>query len=154
MSVLNNRPMIGWQTLLADLSLILFMVTAAAMASAPAAPAAPLAPAGNAARPATAVVRSEPLALWRAVPGATGLGPWLAGQQHDPRQQLTIAAHYAPGDGAAALAGLQATITGAGPTAARARLVLEADAAPGSAPLITASLAYDAANPTTGATQP
>ena len=135
-SAVSNAPLIGWQTLLADLSLILFMVTSAAMASAPAA--APHA----ASRPPATVPRAEPLALWRAVPGGEGLGDWLASEAPDARQQLTVTAHYPPGAAGAALDALHATLEGAGGAASHARIVLEADGAPG-APLVTASLAYD-----------
>lgn len=73
----------GWQTILADLSLILFMVMAAAVDEAPIRPvaAAPVAP------PAL----GEPVALWRGG-DAAGLVRWLAAQPADPRQRLTIVA--------------------------------------------------------------
>lgn len=80
----------GWQTVLADLSLILFMVMAAAVSEAPDA-------AGN-------PVESEPVAQWRAIEGAPGLREWLAAQPHDPRQQLTIVAPLAAAQQALALA--------------------------------------------------
>lgn len=148
MSALAGKPLIGWQTLLADLSLILFMVTAAAMASAPPPPRHPT---PVRAVPAPAVARAEPLALWRPAPGGPGLGAWLASQQPDPRQQLTVAAHYAPGEAAAALAAVHRALAGAGPAGGRARIVIEADAPPGTAPALAASLAYDRAPLATGA---
>ncbi len=76
----------GWQVTLADLSLILFIVTASALSQGGPSPSKPPAPAQ---RSATA----EPLAVWR--PGGPALGAWLAQQPHDPRQQLTIIAPYA-----------------------------------------------------------
>ena len=81
----------GWQTTLADLALILFMVTAAAMAerpdsAEPAESSAPV-PAGG-----------EPLAIYRAARDAPELGEWLADQVRDQRQHLTIVARYAPGE--------------------------------------------------------
>jgi len=114
MSVLNTRPLIGWQTLLADLSLILFMVTAAAMAdSTPGKGPRPVPPpplsvsAVEAASP-----RSEPIAVWRAGGGAPPLQQWLRDQQPDSRQQLTIAIHYSAVPGAMPAALAQASALG------------------------------------------
>ena len=126
---MKARAGTGWQTLFADLSIILFMVTAAAVA-----------PAGEAASTiATPSERSAPLAVYRAEPGAPPLGEWLAGQSTDTRQQLSIVAHYAPGGQKAALAAAQALLHQAGVASAQARLVVE----PGAGG-ITAALAFDA----------
>ena len=86
----------GWQTVLADLSLILFMVTAAAVSEAPAQMPAP--------PPAPIVLPAlgEPVALWRAAPDGPSLPDWLASQPADPRQRLTLVA--AAADGPAILA--------------------------------------------------
>ncbi len=123
----------GWQTLLADLSLILFMVTASALsqsrdgASGPAPQASP---------------RSEPLAVWRAGAGAPRLDSWLASQPRDPRQQLSIIAHYPAETGSAgqqaALAEASGLLADAGANGRLARLLVE----PGADGMI-ASLAYD-----------
>jgi hypothetical protein len=140
--------LIGWQTLLADLSLILFMVTAAALSArsgsassgsassrrevkaAPALPKMPCAPA-----------LGEPLALWRAG-GSQTLGHWLATEQPDGRQQLTITAHYRKGAEASALAAAQALISEAGAMGKAARVIIApaTDAAGGETMV---SLAYD-----------
>ncbi len=80
---------LGWQTTIADLALILFMVTAAAMADQPE---------GDAAPDASLPVEAEPLALYRAAEGAPPLDDWLAQQPRDARQHLTILARHAPGD--------------------------------------------------------
>jgi len=80
----------GWQTVLADLSLILFMVMAAAVSEGP----------GSAGNPD----ESEPVAQWRAADGAPGLRDWLVAQPQDPRQQLTIVAPVAAAQQALALA--------------------------------------------------
>lgn len=85
----------GWQTVLADLSLILFMVTATAVSDAPVEAPTPAAP-------AKLPALGEPVAVWRSEPGGPDLARWLASQPTDPRQQLTLVA--APADGAAALA--------------------------------------------------
>lgn len=85
----------GWQTVLADLSLILFMVMAAAVQQAPAAANTP----AIAALPAIA----EPVAVWSAAPGGPDLAQWLADQPADPRQRLTVLADPAAASAAAAL---------------------------------------------------
>jgi len=74
----------GWQTVLADLSLILFMVTATAVSDAPA----------KAPPPAPIVLPAlgEPVAVWRFDPAGPSLREWLAGQPADPRQRLTLVA--------------------------------------------------------------
>ena len=83
----------GWQTVLADLSLILFMMTAAAASELPAAP-----PRSVPALPAL----GEPVAVWRAGTEAPRLHDWLARTAPDPRLRLTIMA--APEQAQAALA--------------------------------------------------
>ena len=84
---------------------------------------------------------AEPLALWRAG-GQQTLGHWLAGEQPDARQKLTITTHYSRGDAARALASTQGLIAEAGAKGAEAHLIL-IPAAPGEAPQTLASLAYD-----------
>ena len=146
----------GWQYLLADLSLILFMVTAAALASAEDAPARPARPAVAArqepatppaapapAAPASAAVsprsaQGEVLALYRAAPGAPPLRAWLRDQSADPRQQLTIIAQYRAGEQAQALRQASALAQDAGEAGLRARIVVEPG--PGGT---TAALAFD-----------
>lgn len=78
----------GWQTVLADLSLILFMTTAAAVSDAPGeavpAPAVPQ----SASLPALA----QPVAVWTAASGGPDIRQWLAAAGGDPRLRLTILA--------------------------------------------------------------
>jgi len=130
----------GWQTMLADLSLILFMVSAAAMADGPVKTPPPAAP-----KPVGALARSEPLAVWRDAPGAPALGVWLAGQQADARQQLTITLRYRPADQAAALERAAALAREAGKVAGHARIILEPveRAGAGGGVEALATLAYD-----------
>ena len=133
MSALNVRPMIGWQTLLADLALILFMVTAAAMAASP----------PNDPHPKPAKIRpehatTEPIAVWRAGGTAPPLGRWLREEAPDPRQQLTIAVRYAPGGLPAALARATQLAAEAQATGVAARVLVE----PGADEAV-ATLAYD-----------
>lgn len=55
----------GWQTVLADLSLILFMTTAAAVSEAPAEP--------RTAAPVRLPALGDPVAVWRAAPDSPTL---------------------------------------------------------------------------------
>lgn len=126
----------GWQYLLADLSLILFMVTAATLSQAEDAPAT-----RRARVPDDAVAVSpqgQPLAFYHADPGAPPLRQWLHDQSADARQQLTIVAQYAPGGQVAALHSAEQLAAEAGEAGTRARIVIE----PGAGGT-TASLAYD-----------
>ena len=127
----------GWQTVLADLSLILFMVTAAALSQASDAPGPVPAPA-PAAAPLAASATAEPLAVYRPGPGAPPLADWLALQAVDGRQQLSIVAHYGSGGMAVALAEAARLAGQAGAAGVEARVVVE----PGEGG-ITATLAYD-----------
>ena len=88
----------GWQTVLADLSLILFMVTAAVVAEPPAPNAAVTARPAAPALPAL----GEPVAVWSDVPGGPALKDWLVQTARDPRLRLTIVA--APDQAETALA--------------------------------------------------
>lgn len=110
----------SWQTILADLSLILFMVTASALANAPDAPLGPDEPvpakaAPRAPQPASAPaplpsapppplpsLRAEPVGLWRDAPGAPPLAEWLAQEGRDPRLRVTIAVRYSDAGGSGA----------------------------------------------------
>ena len=125
----------GWQTTLADLSLILFMVTASAVSGQPD----KLPTTSPATSPPTSPPtspRSEPTAVWVGGPGAPALRQWLAGQPRDPRQQVTISARYAPGRMAEAAARAQALADEAGDGA---RIVVE----PG-APDVRVVVGFDA----------
>ena len=134
----TTRAPIGWQTMLADLSLILFMVTAAAMADVPDGKT----PAPSAARPATSPAMGQPLAIWRPAPGGPGLGPWLAEQQVDSRQLLSITLRYPPALQKQALEMAQAMAAQAGAAGTRARIVIEPVAGGGQIDAM-AALAYD-----------
>ena len=114
----------GWQTVLADLSLILFMITAAAASELPVAPPVPV----SVILPAL----GEPVAVWRAGPGAPTLQTWLTSSAPDPRLRLTIMA--APEQASAAL--VLAASAGR-----PARILLEPQAG-----LPSATLTYDLEN--------
>jgi hypothetical protein len=123
----------GWQTIIADLSMILFMLTASAVTHQKrGAQAAPVAPVQTTVRPAP---RGEPTAVWIAGPGAPPLRTWLAQQPRDSRQQVTVTATYAPGAMDEALSQAQALARQAGD----ARVVVE----PG-APGVRVVIGYDA----------
>ena len=103
----------GWQTILADLSLILFMVTAAALANAPDGPMGPFTPEpiNTQRRPEAALrphiaasARGEPVGVWSDGPGVPPLADWLAQQGRDPRLRITILVRHLSGNGRAALA--------------------------------------------------
>ncbi|MCJ2184940.1 hypothetical protein MTR62_19945, partial [Novosphingobium sp. 1949] len=159
---MSGRAAASWQTSLADLSLILFMVTAAAVSTAPSVsgPAAsgPAAsgPAAQAASDRQAAGQTanrrqalaapspiaEPLAVYIAVPGAPPLRTWLADEAPDPRQLLTITARYDTARASTREAALSAAIAlarEAGQAGHFARIVVE----PGEGPP-RAVLAFDA----------
>jgi hypothetical protein len=125
----------GWQMIIADLSMILFMLTASAVARQDNTAQAKPAPAPANRSAAGPAPRSEPVAVWIAGKGAPPLGQWLAQQPRDARQQVTITATYAPGAMQEALAQAQAQATQAG----EARVLVE----PGS-PGVRVVIGYDA----------
>lgn len=87
----------SWQLILADLALILFLATAAALTAD-----SPLDEADKMKARADAAPQAQPLApsqaLFRAGPGLPTLAQWLAMQPRDPRAALTIVAEHAPGE--------------------------------------------------------
>lgn len=133
----------GWQYALADLSLVLFMITAAGLARHDGArhKAVHLPPPGSMVpMPATMPVTATPLAVWRPGPGAPSLREWLAGQPRDPRQRLTIVSHFHQASAGAAMARAEALLKEPGPLPAP-RLVVE----PGAADDLSAALTWDVA---------
>lgn len=149
----------AWQTILADLALILFMITAAALAGAPDGPMAPLAapakappgarapvpPSAPPPPPAAASPRSEPVGVWRDGPGAPPLAEWLRQQGGDPRLRVTILVRHARGQALRALDQAEALVAAAGERGSGARIVIEqAPSEPGSGDSASVLLAYDA----------
>lgn len=154
MALVSARTATSWQTSLADLSLILFMLLAAALAQRPV-PAKPV-PAKPASHESAAAEddgpspRAEPMAVYIAAPGAPPLARWLESQPRDPRQQLTVTVAYGPGGQAKALetaAGLLRQESGLpGDGRETARIVIE----PGTSARVApprAVLAFDAPPP-------
>lgn len=122
---MSARTAASWQTSLADLSLILFMLSAAAInrqqghlrqeKQAQAREEPPASPAGT------------PLAIYIAEPGAPPLARWLAEQAGDPRQRVTVTASYgsAPGDMAQSLTEAGRLAREAEAAGHKARIVVE-----------------------------
>lgn len=139
----------GWQTILADLALILFMVTAAALANAPVGPMTPFKPTPAKIQPrpegkphphVVASPRGEPVGVWSDGPGVPPLAEWLAQQGGDPRLRATILVRHLNGHGRAALARAEALVVAAGPRGAAVRIVIEE----GPSDSASVLLAYDA----------
>lgn len=122
---MNARIGSGWQTLMADLSMVLFMISAAAVGEAPADKL-------NSQPPLAASVPAlgEPVAVWRGGSDPQALRAWLSSQSADPRQRLTIVAARSDAPAALALA------TGAGRPA---RVLIEPEGEGG----VFAALTYD-----------
>lgn len=139
------RPSTGWQTILADLSMILFMIAASALANTPE-KAQPVAKAHAAVAhtpppaPVQASVRAEPVGVWSDGAGAPPLAQWLADQGSDPRLRVTIVVRHGPGDQAAAFARAAALAQSAGERGKNARVVVE----PGISRGATVTLGFDA----------
>lgn len=89
----------GWQTILADLAIILFMVTAHDLASreevVPMSKTTdPKEEAKDANSDTMSVATADPVAIYRPAPGIISLSQWLSGQPSDGRQRLTIAVRH------------------------------------------------------------
>lgn len=138
-----SRGRHGWQIILADLALILFLLTLSALPAAEAETgrhAAARAVQEKTARKDTDPEVAAAQALFRPVAGGPSLGAWLKTQAPDPRATLTIFAIYAEGGEAAAWARTQALSAEARAAGARVRTIISA----GPEDEIYASLAYDA----------
>lgn len=135
----------SWQLILADLALILFLLTLSALPAAEAETGRQLAAravqekaAREAARPRAEIAAAQ--ALFRPVAGGPSLGAWLASQAPDPRATLTIFAVHAPGAEADAWARAEALAAEARASGVQVRTIITA----GKREEIYASLAYDA----------
>lgn len=129
------RVAFGWQTTMADLAMILFMVTAAGVH----AEQQQKQQFDKQAADELVSARGEPLAVYRAQEGAPPLAEWLAEQAPDRRQYLTIVARYRQGDAAIAAGHALALAQEAGAAGMTARIVLE----PGRGEELLAMLAFD-----------
>jgi hypothetical protein len=143
--------MTGWQFILADLALILFLLALTAL-PVDAEPgehergdARQQAASGSARRDAGPVPSIAPAhTLYRPVPGGPGLARWLADQPHDPRATLTIFARFTPGEERTAWKAAEALMRDGATHGFPMRAIISA----GEEPDLYASLAYDARLPT------
>jgi hypothetical protein len=136
----------GWQLILADLALILFLVTLSALPltesdAASRGFAARIARDEDIGRPAPPPEIAAAQALYRPVAGGPGLGEWLASQPRDPRATLTVFARHPAGGEAAAWAAARALVSEAQASGVPVRTIITA----GNEADLYASLAYDMA---------
>ena len=134
----------GWQLILADLALILFLLTLSALPAAEAESGrkrADRAARGEEARafPATAEIAAAQ-ALFRPVSGGPSLTQWLASQPGDPRTTLTVFARHRVGEESAAWQAARQLAAEAQARDLPVRIIIAA----GEATDLYASLAYDA----------
>jgi hypothetical protein len=133
----------GWQLILADLALILFLLTLSALPAAEAETRHRLADRAARGEEARAVPASTEIAaaqaLFRPVTGGPTLAEWLASQPRDPRATLTVFARYRPGGEAAAWEAARALAAGAAGSGVPVRTIITS----GSEADLYASLAYD-----------
>lgn len=139
----NSRGGHGWQLILADLALILFLLTLSALPAAEAGTGQRLADKaarGEEARPDPAPDIAASQALFRPVAGGPGIGEWLAEQTVDPRATLTVFAIYPQGGEAVAWQAAHDLAADAEANGVRVRTIITA----GDEHHLYASLAYDA----------
>ena len=126
----------SWLVPLADLSMILFVVTGASLAAAPR----PQAQESAGQQQAGGFVQSVPVAVLVDAPDSPPLGDWLARYGQDPTGLLTIEGRYAAAADRAQVAGRAEVLAGEARAAGvEPRVVVE----PGPATGVTAVLAYD-----------
>lgn len=139
----RSRNSAGWQVILADLALILFLLTAAALSegggAGPGAGAARGGPTGAEPLRADAEVIAPAQSLYRAGPGLPSFAEWIAEQPRDPRAALTIVAQHRPGEATPAWRQARAMANSAAAAGVRARVIIRE----GEVDEIHASLAYD-----------
>ncbi len=142
-SVAINGSGHGWQLILADLALILFLLTLSALPAAEAESGRKLADHGARGEEARAVpARTEiaaAQALYRPVADGPSLSEWLASQTRDPRTTLTVFARYRPGGEAAAWEAARDLAAGAAGSGVPVRTIITT----GPETDLYASLAYD-----------
>jgi hypothetical protein len=133
----------GWQLILADLALILFLLTLSALPAAEATGGKRLADTDARLKDAQGGLQPEiapAQALFRPVPDGPSLAVWLAAQAPDPRTTLTIFAAHTAGGEADAWARAEALAAEARASGTRVRTIIMA----GAEEDLYASLAYDA----------
>lgn len=134
-----------WQTLLADLALILFIVSASSLDKEYMAEREGLDPAGaqDIGDMQIGVVEAAQnalsLSIWRNVANSPPLGEWLEYQNKDPRMSLVIAAEYADQDRDFAWAEAADLAAQADAAGVKSRIEMR----PGDAGRVSVSLEYD-----------
>lgn len=144
MTVIANNPRggHGWQLILADLALILFLLTLSALPAAEATGGKRLADSHATEKDAKGGLKPEVApaqALFRPVKGGPSLAMWLAAQAPDPRTTLTIFVSHTAGGEADAWARAGAMATEARASGTRVRTIIMV----GGEDDLYASLAYD-----------
>ncbi|MEM9310142.1 MAG: hypothetical protein AAGA34_01735 [Pseudomonadota bacterium] len=132
-----SRSPTSWQLILADLALILFLMTAAALTGGAEEDSA--LPPEPSFQPPTPEAVAPAQALYRTGPGLPTLAQWLEQQPRDPRAALTIVARHGPGTADRAWADARAMAATASAMGVRARVIIRE----GARDDIHASLAYD-----------
>lgn len=138
-----NRGGPSWQLILADLALILFLLTLSALPAAEAETGQKLADSDARAKDVRAINKPEiaaAQALFRPVSGGPTVAEWLAGQPNDPRATLTVFVHHRPGEEAVAWAAAKALVGDAQASGVPVRTIITT----GAQDDVYASLAYDA----------
>ena len=128
----------GWQLILADLALILFLLTLSALPAAEAEADHKASDAENQPIAPTEIAAAQ--ALYRPVAGGPGIAAWLADQPRDPRATLTVFVRHRPGGESAAWDAAKQLANDASASGVAVRSIITA----GQAPDLYASLAYDA----------
>ncbi len=142
---MTSSPGSSWLVPLADLSMILFVVTGASMASLPQGGAADAPPPPVAERPLadlarSGFVQSVPVAVLVDGPGNPPLAEWIAAQASDSAGQLTIEGRYRRAGEREGVTGRAAALADAARAAGvEPRLVI----APGPETQVSAVFAYD-----------
>jgi hypothetical protein len=135
-----SRHTPSWQLILADLALILFLMTAAALGAERGPQTAASVPNADPSAKRPAPVSIAPAqALYRAGPDMPSLEQWLESQPRDPRASLTIIAQHIPGGEETAWSDARLMASTARAMNIRARVIIRE----GQENAVQASLAYD-----------
>jgi len=132
------RASLGWQLVLADLSLILFLTTASALSDKHERGAD-----DAATRPDEFSESGAVAALYLASTNGPAFGDWLTAQPRDPREQLTIRADYNVRDRAVVIQQVETLAEQAARAGFTPRIIIEPASESQGQTRITASFAFD-----------
>lgn len=118
---MNLRDASGWQLILADLALILFLVTIAALAEQ--SDEDEIQAAQEAVRPDANIAPAQ--ALFRSGSGSPSIAAWLESQNPDPRATLTVIASHIEGEQSEAWARARALAEQARSQGVAVRIVIQ-----------------------------